>query len=169
MKTDISFSPWISWNNRNSLPGKNKSGVYLIGRFMLPPISGPADPFDEHVVYIGESASGRFQGRWRSFGRAAFEGKGRHGGGIRYRQKFGGDYSVVYVSILLDEEIVKEFLEPGKYSFIDNITSAVKVTDAIELDVLLHEIDDLLIKYVERRLILLYSIAHGNRPPCNAD
>lgn len=169
MKADISFSPWESWNNRNSLPGKNKPGVYLIGRFTPSPTSGPADPLDEHVVYIGESAGGRIQSRWRAFGRAAFEGKGRHLGGIRYRQKFEGDPSVVHVSILLDEEIVKEFLEPGKCSFIDNITNDVKVTDAIELDVLLHEIDDLLIKYVERRLILLYSIAHGNRPPCNGD
>jgi len=161
--------PWISWDHRNSLPGKDKPGVYLIGRFALPPISGPADPFDEHVIYIGESAGGRFQGRWRSFERSAFKGKGKHRGGKRYKQKFGGDSSVLYVSILPDEEIVKGFLEPGKCLFIDSITSDVKLTDAIELDVLLHEIDDLLIKYVERRLILLYSIAHGNRPPCNAD
>lgn len=73
------------------------------------------------------------------------------------------------MSILPDENIVNGFLEPGKCLFIDNVTGDIKVTDAVELDVLLHEIDDLLVKYVERRLILLYSIAHGNRPACNAD
>jgi hypothetical protein len=29
------------------------------------------------------------------------------------------------------------------------------------------EIDSPLIKYMERRLILLYSLAHGHAPPCN--
>ena len=29
-------------------------------------------------------------------------------------------------------------------------------------------IEDLLIKYMERKLILLYSLDHGNRPICNA-
>jgi len=169
MRTDISFSPWTSWKDRNSLPKKNEAGVYLIGRFTEQPPSGPRAPLDEHVVYIGESAGGRFRSRWRSFGRTAFEGKGRHRGGIRYRQKFGGNSSEVYVSILPENEMLKAFLGFGKCSFIDNIPSGVKVTAPIEFDALLDEIDDLLIKYVERRLILLYAIVHGNRPPCNAD
>ena len=169
MSAGIGFSPWVGWAARNSLPDKEKPGVYIIGRFTHPPPSGPADPFNGNVVYIGESSGGRFQGRWRSFERSAFKGEGKHRGGKRYKERFGGDSSVLYVSILPDEDIVKGFLEPGKCLFIDNIAGDIKVTDAIELDVLLHEIDDLLIKYVERGLLLLYSIAHGNRPACNAD
>lgn len=169
MSVGNSFSPWVCWVARNSLPDKEKPGVYIIGRFTQPPPSGAADPFDKNVVYIGESSEGRLQRRWRSFEQAAFKGKGKHRGGKRYSQKFGGDSSVLYVSILPDENIVNGFLEPGKCLFIDNVTGDIKVTDAVELDVLLHEIDDLLVKYVERRLILLYSIAHGNRPACNAD
>jgi hypothetical protein len=151
------------------LRDSDKSGIYLIGRFTQPPPSGTADPFDNSVVYIGESSRERFRGRWRSFERAAFKGTGKHRGGKRYKEKFGGDSSVLYISILTDEGIIKAFLGLEKYSFIEHITDDIKVTDTVELDVLLHEIDDLLIKYVERRLILLYSLIHGNRPACNAD
>ena len=165
---NISFAPWVSWTSRSSLPGIDRPSVYIIGRFGQPPPSGAANPFDKNVVYIGESSEGRLRGRWRSFELAAFRGTGKHRGGKRYNQAFGGDSSVLYVSILPDKEIVKVFLRFGRCSFIDDVTASIKVTAASELEDLLWDIDDLLVKYVERRLILLYSIVHGNRPACNA-
>lgn len=166
MSADVCFTPWVSWANRNSLPDKGKPGVYLIGRFEKQPPLGPADPFVESVVYIGESSGGRFQSRWRSFERSAFKGKGRHRGGKRYKERFGGDSSVLYVSTLSDEGLLKAFLGLDTCSLLDiNASGArVRITGAA-----LREIDDLLIKYMERRLILLYSLAHGRRPACNAD
>lgn len=166
MSAGIGFSPWVCWANRNSLPDKEKPGVYIIGRFTQSPPSGTANPFDENVVYIGESSVGRFQGRWRSFDRSAFQGTGKHRGGKRYKERFGGDPTVLCVSTLSDEGLVKAFLRLESCLLLGINAGDAKIPITNEL---LLEIDDLLIKYVERRLILLYSLTHGNRPICNVD
>ena len=166
MSIAIRFSPWVRWAARNNLPDRDKPGLYIIGRFTQPPRPGAADPFDRDVVYIGESSGGRFQGRWRSFDRAAFKGTGKHRGGKRYRERFGGDSTVLFVSTLSDEGLVGAFLKLNRCQLLDINASDAKVPIANEL---LSEIDDLLIKYIERRLILLYSLTHGHRPACNAD
>ena len=166
MSLDVCFTPWVSWVNRNSLPDKGKPGVYLIARFEQQPPLEPADPFEKRIVYIGESSGGRFQSRWRSFERSAFKNKGRHRGGKRYKERFGGDSSILYVSTLSDEGLVKAFLGLATCALLDINASSAKVDITDEL---LREIDDLLVKYMERRLILLYSVAHGHRPACNVD
>jgi len=61
---------------------------------------------------------------------------------------------------------MKVFLGLDTCSLLDINASGAKVRITDEA---LREIDDLLIKYMERRLILLYSLAHGRRPACNAD
>ena len=162
----ICFTPWVSWANRNSLADKDKSGVYLIGRFEQLPPPGPADPLEKNIAYIGESSGGRFQSRWRAFARSAFKGSGRHRGGKRYKEIFGGDSSVLYVSALSDEGLMKALLGLDTCSLL-NINAGDAKLDMT--DQALMEIDSPLIKYMERRLILLYSLAHGHRPPCNAD
>ncbi len=166
MIQEISFSPWANWASRNNLPDKDKPGVYLIARFEQKSPSGPADPFEKSIVYIGESSGGRFQSRWRSFERSAFKDKGKHRGGKRYKEQFGGDSSVLYISTLSGDGLVKTFLGLETCPFLDINASSAKVDMT---DKLLSEIDDLLVKYMERRLILLYSLAHGHRPVCNAD
>jgi hypothetical protein len=165
---EVGFTPWVSWGNRRSQPEKDESGVYLIGRFEQQPPPGPADPFDERVVYIGESLSERFQGRWRSFGRAAFKGEGGNRGGKKYRERFGGNASAVYISTMSSEVLIKVFLGYAKCDLLDIMASDLKVDERPkEIEDLLIKIEDLLIKYMERRLILLYSLVHGNRPICN--
>jgi len=72
----------------------------------------------------------------------------------------------LYVSTLSDEGLVGAFLKLNRCQLLDINASDAKVPIANEL---LSEIDDLLIKYIERRLILLYSLTHGHRPACNAD
>ena len=172
MSTEISFSPWVNWASRNSLPGRDKPTVYLIARFEQNPSPGPADPCEKSIVYIGGSSRGRLQARWRSFDGAAFEDKGRHRGGKRYNEQFGGDSSVVYVATLPGDGLITAFLELGTCPLLDisisNSGSSAKV-DITDVILFLDEIEDLLVRYMERRLILLYSLAQGHRPLCNAD
>ena len=165
-KVSISFTPWASWAHRNSLDDKDRSGVYLIGRFEQPPPAGPADPLEKNIVYIGESAEGRFQSRWRAFARSAFGVGGKHRGGRRYREKFGGDSSVLYVSALSCEGLMKALLGIDTCSLLDIDADHAKLGMKEEA---LPEINSPLAKYMERRLILLYSLAHGHMPPCNGD
>ena len=170
MSQDVCFTPWVSWANRNSVLDKGKSGVYLIGRFEKQAAPGPADPFDERVVYIGESSGERFQRRWDSFERSAFGAKARHRGGMRYKERFAGDSSVLYVSTLSDKDLLKAFLGLDSCSLLDINANHPRscITDEA-IDDTLVEIDSLLIKYMERRLILLYAVANRRRPVCNAD
>jgi len=165
MNTDECFAPWVRWADKSRLPDKSKSGVYIIGRFENKPPLGPADPLDKGVVYVGESSTGRLQSRWRSFERSVGS-KGKHRGGKRYKEMFGEDLSVAYISTLSDDRLVKAFLRLDSCAFLDISASDAKVDGTDEL---LWEIDDLLIKYIERRLILLHSLANGRRPACNVD
>jgi len=140
--------------------------VYLIARFEQGPSPGSADPLEKNIVYIGQSSAGRFQGRCRAFENAAFRNKGKNRAGKRYRQLFDGNSSPLYVSVLSGKGLVKAFLGLEVCPLLDINGSSAKVDIT---DKLLGEIDDLLIKYMERRLILLYSLAHGYRPVCNVD
>ena len=165
MNADECFAPWVRWANKSSLPDRSKSGVYIIGRFENEPPLGPADPLDKGVVYIGESSTARLQNRWRSFERSV-RSKGKHRGGKRYKEMFGEDLSVAYISTLPGDRLMKAFLKLDSCSFLDISASDAKVDGTDEL---LREIDDLIIKYMERRLILLHSLANGRRPACNVD
>lgn len=164
-RVSICFTPWTSWAERNTLADKDRSGVYLIARFQQPP-AGPADPLEESIVYIGESSGGRLRDRWRAFARSAFGTRGRHRGGKRYRETFGGDSSALCVSALSCEGLMKALLglDTCPLLDIDPGHARLGITDES-----LSEIDSPLIKYMERRLILLYSLAHGHAPPCNGD
>ena len=158
------FTPWLPWASRQQSPYKDKSGVYLIARFLKQPPSGPADPLEDEIVYIGESCKERLQSRWRSFDRAAFR-DGKHRGGKKYKQLFGGTSTVLFVATFPDTDLVESFLTTG-VSLLDINRNSAK--DVIDFD-FLNEIDDLIVKYMERRLILLYSLARGHRPLCNVD
>lgn len=68
---EISFSAWLRWSDKATLPDRNKPGVYLIGRFANCPPAGTADSSGDYVVYIGE-ASKSLMARWRAFDKAAF-------------------------------------------------------------------------------------------------
>jgi len=169
MSDEIRFSPWVSWVNRNNLAGKGKAdmgGVYLFARFEHEPTLALADPLEKSIVYIGQSSRRTFKSRWDPFERylKANKGKGR---AKRYRELFGGDLSHLYVSTLPFTELLRAFLKLAPCSFLDiNCSSAeVVVTDKFEFT----NVDDLLIKYVERRLILLYALHHGYRPILNID
>ena len=161
----VGFSEWARWSSRNRLPNVGKSGVYLVARFEEEPSGGPADPYEKGVVYIGESARGMIQQRLGAFGRAAFQGKGTNRGGKRYQQLFGGDPSIVYVSTLSGPDLVLALLGFATCSLLDVSERNFKG----EVDEILDEVNDLVVKYMERKLLLLYSFAHGHRPACNTD
>jgi len=170
MSSGIYFGSWTDWGSRKSLTDKNKSGVYLISRIEEELLDGPANPFDTRVVYIGETTNGTFEKRWTAFQRAVMTDKGRHPGGKRYKKIYGKDLSFLYVSHIPIELIMKAFLQLEKYSLLDISGHDVKLDLDIELLArLLGEIDNLLIKYMERRLILLYVLHNGHKPICNAE
>ena len=169
MSQEICFSPWVNWVNRNSLAGKgkeDKGGVYLFARFEQEPPHGPADTLEKSVIWVGQSSKRTFKSRWDPFGRVAFKEMTRKGRAKRYGELFGGDQSHLYVSTLPVQELLKAFLKirPCSLLDIDAGNAEVDVTDKF-----LPEIDDLLIKYMERRLILLYALHHGHRPVLNVD
>jgi hypothetical protein len=162
---EVCFSAWTKWSNRNKLPNVAKSGVYLIATFAEEPPDGPADPREKGVVYIGESASGRIQQRLRAFGRAAFQGKGKNRGGRRYQHLFGTDSSTVYVSTLSGPDLVRALLGLATCSLLDISQNNFKG----EVNEVLDEANDLAVKYIERKLLLLHFLAHEHRPACNTD
>ena len=166
MPTNFNFTPWVAWVDRNKQPESDKPGVYLIGRFKEQPPAGPANPLDKRVIYIGESAAGRQKGRWRSFARTAFKNTGKHGGGKKFKELFGDDSSMVYVSFITDEDLIREMWKKRANSTLGLDKSQWKATVTNDIFI---EIAELVIKYEERRLILQYALLHGHRPLCNAD
>ena len=167
MNNKICFSPWVNWVNRNTLArrdGKDIGGIYLFARFEQGPLTNSADPLENSVIYIGQSSKGTFKSRWEAFGRAVLKVKGR---GKRYVSLFGSDLSCLYVATLSVKEVVKAFLTIGSCSFLDVDASSAMV-DATSGKFLDNNVD-LLLKYMERRLILLYTLHHGYRPLLNTD
>lgn len=76
---ELSFSSWVSWANRNSIPDGNSPGVYLVA-VSAEDLAGKAVEWS-HVSYIGMSnALGGIKGRLRQFDRA-IQGNGGHSGG----------------------------------------------------------------------------------------
>jgi hypothetical protein len=143
----IEFSRWVRWRDRNNLPERNRCGVYLLARFpnTLPVATEQADPFADHVIYIGESCTSLAH-RWRQFHRSAFEGKFGHSGGATYREKYRDpqngrcdDGADLWVSAFVPPVT----LDQDKWSFF--------------------------IKYVERKLIWDYVWARSRAPVCNRE
>lgn len=161
----VCFSEWAKWSSRNRVPNVGKTGVYLIARFEEKPSDVPADPCEKGVVYIGESASGRIQQRLRAFGRAAFQGKGKNRGGRRSQQLFGTDSSMVYVSTLSGPDLVRALLGFATCSLLGISQNNFKG----EVNEVLDEANDLIVKYIERKLLLLYFLVYEHRPACNTD
>ncbi len=168
MTQEIRFSPWVNWVNRNSCAGKGKKdigGVYLFARFEHEPPPAPADPLEKSVVYIGQSSRRTFKSRWNPFDRALKNPRKAKGRAKRYIDLFGPDPSPPYVATLPVQELVRAFLKIGcSCSLLDLDASGAEVGNDF-----LDEIDDLLVKYMERRLILLCAAQHGHRPVLNKD
>ena len=62
--------------------------------------SGPADPTDKRIIYIGETSRKMIE-RWRNFDRAAFLGRdGQHSGGTSYRKVYGDKGRNLYVAAM---------------------------------------------------------------------
>lgn len=172
MSREICFSSWVSWISRNSLAGKgmeDQGGVYLFARFQHQPSPGSADPLEKSVICIGQSSKGEggFKSRWDAFEGAVKNRTGKYRARI-YVELFGTDLSHLYVSTLPCQELQKAFLELAPCSLLDIYVSNAKVTITGNLE-LLNEVNDLLIKYMERKLILLYALHHGYRPVLNVD
>ena len=71
----------------------------------------------------------------------------------------------MYVSILSGPDLVRALLGFAACSLLDISESNFKG----EVDEVLNEANDLIVKYMERKLLLLYFLAHEHRPACNTD
>jgi hypothetical protein len=137
-ETVVSFSNWIPWDNRDSLPAVDKPGVYLLAIFPslddMP--SGEADALAREIIYIGETCKNSLTGRWYQFERSAFLGKNGHSGGWTYREKYGNTASQLYMA-------------------------------AFPVDIGNKTLQPLFVRYVERKLIWEYARKWGKAPSCN--
>jgi len=170
MANGISFSPWVSWAQRNGLA--LGSGVYLWARFEEYPPLGPANPLHQGIIYVGQCRT-KFKNRWelvddglRNPAKMAQFPK-KYPRAKRYMEQFGQDTSRLYVATLPVQELHHAFQNPGTYALLDiDMTSAGK---GVLVGPFPNPNDDLLVKYMERRLILLYAVQHGHRPVINVE
>jgi hypothetical protein len=168
---EIVFSPWVNWASRNGLAGARDTdfgGLYLFARFdqQVPP--GPADPFDRSVVYIGQSSKQTFRSRWDPFDRAVNDPTKAKYRAKRYTQLFGPSPSFPHVAALPYQDLVRAFMGIVPCSFLDLDANRATVGTDIMTE-FLDKSDDLLTKYIERRLILLHALRNGHRPALNVD
>lgn len=169
MTDEICFSGWVSWKNRNGL-ASGRGGLYLFARFEREVPSGPANPLEKSVVYIGQSSKQTFRSRWNPFGRGLRNPATAKGRAARYIKSFGVPPLFPHVAVLPIGEIVKSFSLGVPCPWLDLYGNAAnaKVNIGSQHD-FLEKIEDLLVKYMERRLILLYALEHGARPALNKE
>lgn len=97
------FSPWASWNERQTLADGlghrlvSYAGVYLLAHFADGPPLGPANYLDDAIVYVGMS-------RYLARRLGQFEGsvakKTGHSGGHSYRDAHGALSPHLHVALL---------------------------------------------------------------------
>ena len=161
------------WANRGSLvrPALN-GGVYLWARFEGGAPPGAADPLHRGVIYVGQ-CGGSFKSRWEKFDdgvnnpRKAKQSPKGYPRASRYLEEFGTDVSCLYVATLPVENQEKVFLTVATWGLFDLDTS--RTGNGVDPLVFLEKNDDLLVKYAERRWILLYAMQHGVRPVINVE
>jgi len=95
---DPVFTDWVPWAKRNSIPGTDAPGVYVLAHFDSSPPK-PSDPLSQDLVYIGETSGQTLRVRWRQFHTSATTGKHAHSGGRTYFASFGpSKLPLLYVS-----------------------------------------------------------------------
>ena len=79
----------------------------------------------------------------------------------RYIALFGTDTLHLYVAVLPSYQLGQAFMGLGQCSLLD-----LKPTQWVSNN-FLDEVYDLVLQYVERRLLLMYACSHGRRPSLN--
>ena len=121
--------------------GREKAGVYVLGRFdeCQPPVQ--TNPMDPSVICIVETHDQSFEDRWAQFEVSAFQGGYGHSPGLNFFEAFmnstpGDPPQWLYVAVMP----LGEPKEEGK---------AEVINDA------------------KRRLLTQYKARHGRLPRCN--
>jgi len=135
----INFSTWYSWARRKKIPHYKEPGVYAFARFKKPP-KGKANPLDKSIIYFGETCSSLGK-RLYQFEQSAFRGKRAHSGGSNYRKKHPHDTK-------------------GK----DLYVAAMPVTKAKHKN---KDLRESLIRFLERKAILDFTVRYKKMPECN--
>jgi hypothetical protein len=174
MSKVISFSPWVNSASWNSLAGgkEDQGGVYLFAKFEHEPPLGPADSLEKSVVYIGQSSKS-FKSRWHLFFKGlenpteAKSNPNKYPRALRYMSKFGEDSPPPHVACLPLQHLKQAFLNPGSYSLLDIDTGVYRGRTTTQDFLDMHS--ELLLKYIEQRLIVLYACHHGDTPVIQED
>lgn len=100
MKQKIEFSKWYPWNKRDekNIPNIKKPGVYILAIFDNEPKDEPANPKEEHIIYIGETCR-TLHTRLNQFDKAAFYSGKNHSGGLSCCKKLKGKKKKLYVAV----------------------------------------------------------------------
>ena len=166
MEEQAAFSPWTLWEKRNLL--WDKQGIYLWARFTqdMPSATLPANPLQKEVIYIGETCKGEgcFRKRWYLFdkGLAHPEKVGanpkRYFRAKRYIEHFDTDRLSLYIATLTSNALMKAYLGLSSYEFLD-----IKAIPPDDLESFWDENSDLLVRYMERSLILFVCSSNGGQ------
>lgn len=172
--SEIAFSHWTRWTERLSLEGIDLPGVYLLAHFDVVP-TGPANPQEERIFYIGESHDGFLKGRLRGFGSVLSNSNGRssHSGGRTYLEEFGTQKDNIYVAVfpMRPDSTLQKAVEKAVEEFIEFKQRKVNQSDRKrfmkEVRKEYDKLGPLFIKYVERKLIWEYACMWKAAPKCN--
>jgi hypothetical protein len=174
MDTLTLFSPWVNLSNWESLISRkeDRGGVYIFARFEDSPPSGPADPLDRRVVYIGQSSKS-FKSHWILFYRGLrfpIETKynpSKYPRALRYISIFGEDSPLPHIACLPLQHLKQAFLQPGSLSLLD--LNAASYRGTVPIETFLDNNINLSLNYLEHRLIMLYTCYYGSAPAIQAD
>lgn len=136
----IRFSRWTKWDKKDSIPGIDYPGIYVLAIFKSR-LPRKVDLFAKEIIYIGETCATKrnIKKRLCEFDNSAFHPKYGHSGGCTFRKLF------------------KNQLDWAKdHLYISAMPAKLK-----------RNINDLFIRFVERKLIFQYARTYGIRPRCN--
>ena len=170
MRRSVGFSEWIPWASRHLL--SDGKGVYLFARCESLPPPERADPIHRNVIYVGQCGT-KFKARWDLFDEGlnhpekVAQNPKHYPRASRYLELYQPGTEPLYVATLTVEELCDGFRNPGTLALLD--VDVTRAGAGLPVQAFLNANGDLLAKYVERRLILLYGVRYGRRPVINRD
>jgi hypothetical protein len=186
MNEQVTFSTWTKWEKRHIL--EQEQGIYLWAIFNkdIPSDKTPADPIQKEVIYIGESCKGEgcFRRRWEPFDKGfdyleTVQADPKHNDSStrdikrarRYAKLYGINREPLFVATLTTKSLMGAFLSKQSSCFLDQELLNIPLNPQGDktIESFFETIEDLLVMYVERRLILFYARKNGDMPLINKE
>jgi hypothetical protein len=172
MDNQISFSTWVKWEERRALD--TEQGVYLWGRFPdnKPSETSSANPIQENVIYVGESCKGQgcFRKRWDLFDEGLtypdrVQANPKHYPRAKiYLENFGPDKTPLYVATITIQKLMQWLRQTKHFNHLDITNISLTTVESFD-----ENNRDLLVRYIERLIILSYAIKNHKKPIINKE